>query len=92
MLECGDASLYTGITNDLERRLTAHREGRAARYTRSHLPVRLVWREGHPTRAAALRREAAIKKLPRREKQRLVRDRGGESSPSHRDGVPTAGG
>jgi predicted GIY-YIG superfamily endonuclease len=73
VLRCRDDSLYTGITNDLSRRLAAHQGGTASRYTRSRLPVRLVYREGRATRGAALRREAAIKRLPRPAKLSLIR-------------------
>ena len=71
MLRCGDGSLYTGITNDLTKRLAAHRAGTGARYTRARLPVRLVYREARATRGSALRREAAIKRLPRAAKLAL---------------------
>jgi putative endonuclease len=77
LLRCRDGSLYTGITNDLPRRLTAHRAGTASAYTRSRLPVRLAYREALPDRSAALRREAAIKRLPREAKLALIRRRGG---------------
>ncbi len=75
VLRCSDGTLYTGITNDLERRLLAHRAGRASRYTRSRLPVRLVYTEraGGRGRGAALRRELAIKALSRAEKMELIR-------------------
>ncbi len=72
MLRCRDASLYTGITNDLPVRLAAHRAGTGARYTRARLPVRLVYREARATRGSALRREAAIKRLSRAAKLALV--------------------
>jgi predicted GIY-YIG superfamily endonuclease len=72
MLRCRDGSLYTGITNDLDRRLKAHTAGRASRYTRSRLPVAVVYQERQPTRSRALRREAAIKKLDRKRKERLL--------------------
>lgn len=72
MLRCRDGSLYTGITNDLDRRLKTHSAGRASRYTRSRLPVALVYRERQPTKSRALRREAAIKKLDRLRKERLL--------------------
>ena len=68
MLRCGDGSLYTGATNDVERRLKAHRSGRGAKYTRSRLPVELAFLEEVPDRSAALRREAALKRLSRAEK------------------------
>jgi predicted GIY-YIG superfamily endonuclease len=75
ILECGDATLYTGVTNDLPRRLAAHRRGRASRYTRSRPPVRLVYQETRPDRSTALKREATLKGLVRVEKLRLIRDR-----------------
>ncbi|MCE9629527.1 MAG: GIY-YIG nuclease family protein [Planctomycetia bacterium] len=74
LLRCRDGSLYCGITNDLVRRLAAHAAGKASRYTRSRLPVKLAYTEPQPTRSAALKREAAIKRLPRRQKQaQLIR-------------------
>ena len=73
LLRCRDGSLYTGITNDLPRRLAAHRAGTASAYTRSRRPLRLVYREAARDRSSALRREAAIKRLPRDEKLKLVR-------------------
>lgn len=72
VLRCADGSLYTGITNDLDRRLAAHRAGTASRYTRSRRPVRLVYRERRRSRSAALKREAAIKRLPRAAKLRII--------------------
>lgn len=72
ILRCGDGTLYTGCTNDLPRRLEAHRSGRGAKYTRSRLPVELAYREAASDRSAALRREAAIKRLDRREKLALI--------------------
>jgi predicted GIY-YIG superfamily endonuclease len=74
MLRCRDGSLYTGITNDLDRRLAAHASGKASRYTRSRLPVTLVYQEQQPTKSRALKREAEIKKLPRSHKDTLVRE------------------
>jgi len=72
MLCCRDGTLYTGATNDLERRVATHNRGRGAAYTRARLPVTLVWSEQAADRGAALRREAALKRLPRAEKLRLV--------------------
>lgn len=72
LLECADGCLYTGITNDLEKRLAAHNNGMASKCTRSRLPVKLVFSEPHPDRAAASRREAEIKRLPRSAKLALV--------------------
>lgn len=72
ILKCADGSLYTGITNDLKRRLERHLLGKASRYTRSRLPVSLVYQESHPNRSSASIREAAIKKLARPEKESLI--------------------
>ena len=75
VLECGDGSYYTGVTNDLTRRLDAHRAGKASKYTRCRLPVRLAGTLGTwPTRGAALRLEARIKSMTRRQKQALLGD------------------
>jgi putative endonuclease len=74
LLRWSDGSLYTGITNDLPKRLKAHDAGKASRYTRSRLPVRLAYQERQPTKSKALKREAAIKRLRRAEKDRLVAD------------------
>lgn len=73
LLECADGSLYTGISNDLPRRLCQHGRGVASKYTRTRLPVTLRWSERYPDRSAALRREAEIKRLPRAGKQALCR-------------------
>lgn len=73
ILECADGTLYTGITNSLEKRLAAHNNGTASKYTRSRLPVRMVFSEAHPDRATASRREAQIKCLPRAVKLALLR-------------------
>ena len=81
MLRCKDGSLYTGCTNDLEARLQRHRTGRGARYTRSRLPVRLVFSEAAADRSAALRREAALKQLTRAQKLNLLARRGGGRPP-----------
>ena len=74
LLHCRDGSLYTGITNDLARRLVRHRAGTASAYTRARRPVRLVFQERQPDRSAALRREAAVRRLSRVEKLALVRN------------------
>ena len=75
LLRCRDGSLYTGITNDLPKRLKAHTAGRASKYTRSRLPVTLAYAEPQPTKSRALKREAAIKRLRRAEKDRLLAPR-----------------
>ena len=72
LLQCRDGSLYTGITNDLPKRLKLHAAGKASRYTRSRLPVRLAYSEPQPSKSRALKREAAIKKLSRRHKESLI--------------------
>ena len=72
ILRCGDGSLYTGITNDLERRVAVHNSGKGGKYTRSHLPVAPVYWETVPDKGAALRRELAIKALTREEKLELI--------------------
>ena len=72
LLECADGTLYCGWTNDLEKRLAAHEHGAGAKYTRSRLPVRLVWHEAFETKSEAMRREAAVKRLSRREKEALI--------------------
>ena len=73
MLRCGDGSLYTGATNDLPRRLAAHRAGKGARYTRGRGPLRVIMVEAGLDRGAALSREAAIKRLRPAEKRALAR-------------------
>jgi putative endonuclease len=73
LLQCADGTLYTGITNALDRRLARHNAGTASKYTRSRRPVRLVWSEPARDRAAASRREAALKRLRRGDKQALAR-------------------
>ena len=72
ILECSDNSLYTGITNDLERRLKEHRTGRGAKYTKHRCPLRVRYTECRGTKGAALAREAAIKSLARSEKLALI--------------------
>ncbi|QDU98086.1 GIY-YIG nuclease family protein [Lignipirellula cremea] len=73
MLRCDDDSLYTGVTTDLERRCGQHNKGSASRYTRSRLPVVLVYQEEQADRSAALKRELRIKALTRRQKESLIR-------------------
>ena len=72
MLRCADGSLYTGITTDVERRTAQHNAGTGAKYTRSRRPVAVVFREEMPTKGEALQREAAIKRLHREEKLKLI--------------------
>jgi predicted GIY-YIG superfamily endonuclease len=75
ILECGDGTLYTGITDDVQRRLQMHRSGKGAKYTRGRGPLELVYSEECPDHSAALRRELQIKALPRPEKEKLIENR-----------------
>lgn len=72
ILRCGDWSLYTGVTTDLERRLKEHRSGRGAKYTRAHLPVELVWQEECASESDAKKRESEIKFMEKAEKENMV--------------------
>lgn len=72
ILRCCDGTLYTGSTNNVPRRLSQHQKGQGAKYTRSRLPLTLVYQERQPDRSAALRREAAIKGLTRQEKLDII--------------------
>ena len=73
ILRCADGSRYTGITKDVKRRCQQHNDGTASRYTRSRRPTKLAWQEAHPSRSSALKCEAAIKAITRREKMALIR-------------------
>lgn len=75
ILRCADGSLYTGIAKDVDRRRRQHAAGTASKYTRSRLPVKLVYREVHPGQSAALKRELAIKAMDRRGKLAMIRAR-----------------
>ena len=72
ILECNDQSLYTGITNDLKKRIIAHNSGKGAKYTKARLPVKLVYKESCKTKSDSLKREFEIKKLKRTEKLNLI--------------------
>ena len=76
IVRCADSSLYTGVTKRVDARLAVHNAGRGARYTRSRLPVELVYWEPVDDRSMALRREAQIKRLSADEKKSLVEGRG----------------
>lgn len=72
MLRCGDGTLYTGATDDVPRRLAAHRAGKGAKYTRGRGPLELVYQEQVPDKSAALKREYQIKRLAKQEKEGLI--------------------
>ena len=72
LLRCGDGTFYAGITNDLPKRLAAHRDGRGARYTRGRGPLVVVHEEPAPDRASASRREHELKRLSRAQKLRFL--------------------
>ena len=72
ILKCSDNTLYTGWTTDLKKRLKTHNQGKGAKYTRSRLPVTLVYYEVFNTKKEAMSRESAIKKLSRPQKERLI--------------------
>ena len=72
ILNCADGTLYTGITNDLDRRVKAHNAGTASKYTRVRRPVSIVYSEEVETKGDALRRELQIKRLTRSEKMAII--------------------
>ena len=72
ILKCDDDSLYTGITNDLDKRIQAHQSGQGAKYTRGKGPLNLVYKEACKNRSEASKRESEIKKLTRQEKLALI--------------------
>jgi len=75
ILKCCDGTFYTGITNDLVRRLDRHNSGEASRYTRSRLPVELIYKEGCRNKSSALKKECMIKALTREEKGKYIEGR-----------------
>ena len=72
ILRCADGTLYTGWTNDLNRRVETHNRGRGGKYTRARLPVTLVYAESHETESDARRREVQIKQMTRADKLALI--------------------
>ena len=72
ILRCNDGTLYTGITDDVQRRFNQHNAGKGAKYTRGRGPLVLVYQEACGSHGDALRREAQIKKLTRQEKLELI--------------------
>jgi predicted GIY-YIG superfamily endonuclease len=73
LLRCKDSTLYCGITNDLDRRLSLHNSGKGAKYTHGRLPVKLSYWESAGSRTEALKRERAIKKMPKNLKELLAK-------------------
>ena len=73
ILKCRDGSLYTGWTNDIEKRLKAHNEGRGAKYTKGRTPVMLVHLEEFETKEESMKREYAIKHMTKKEKENLIK-------------------
>ena len=73
VLECRDKTLYTGWTNNLDKRIKAHNEGRGAKYTKPRRPVKLLYYETFPSKEEAMRRECEIKRMSRKEKLELIR-------------------
>ena len=73
IVKCSDGTFYTGWTNDLTRRVEAHNQGRGAKYTKARRPVTLIYYETFETKEEAMKREYAIKRLSRKEKEELIR-------------------
>ena len=73
ILKCSDGTLYTGWTNDLEKRIKAHNAGKGAKYTKTRRPVVLKYYEEFETKELAMKREYAIKQMKRKEKIELIR-------------------
>ena len=78
ILECGDGTFYTGITDDLKRRLKAHADGRGAKYTRGRTPLKLRYREVVSDKSGALKREYALKRLRKTEKMAIIHEKESE--------------
>jgi putative endonuclease len=72
MLECADGSYYTGYTTDVAKRLSAHRDGKGAKYTKGRQPLDLIYEESFQTKSEALKREYAIKQLTKKQKKLMV--------------------
>ncbi len=89
ILQCADGSLYTGMTNNLSARLSAHNAGRGAKYVRGRLPVALVYSESAADRSAAAKREYEIKRLDVSAKRQLIAN-AGETAPIKKIGIKTA--
>lgn len=72
IMECGDGTLYTGITTDIAKRVVAHNSGKGARYTAVRLPISLKWQKECTSRSDALKQECAIKALTRKQKEKMI--------------------
>ena len=72
ILRCGDGTFYTGITNDLDKRIESHSNGQGSKYTRSRLPVELIYQEQVENRSEATKRELEIKGLSRKDKMKMI--------------------
>lgn len=72
MVRCGDGSLYTGITVDVEKRVALHNDGKGAKYTRARIPVKLVWSAEMQTATDARKAEVDLKRLSKKEKEELI--------------------
>lgn len=75
IVECSDGTLYTGWTNNLEKRLEAHNARKGAKYTKTRRPVKLVYQEQFETKEEAMSREYHIKQLSRKEKMKLMKEK-----------------
>jgi putative endonuclease len=87
MVKCSDESLYTGWTTDIESRILMHNSGKGAKYTRSKLPVELVYMEAYETKSEALKREHAIKRLSHDEKAELIKYGGHDEKRLHQEAL-----
>lgn len=74
ILKCGDGSLYCGYTNDIDKRFEKHKSGNGAKYTRSRLPLEIVYTEEFEDKSDALKRECSIKAMTRSQKEKLIAD------------------
>lgn len=81
IVKCRDATLYTGWTTDLDRRVSAHNDGKGAKYTKTRRPVELAYFESFETKQGAMRREWEIKQLSRKDKLKLIKERNTEEAP-----------
>ncbi|WP_026693236.1 GIY-YIG nuclease family protein [Peribacillus kribbensis] len=76
VLQCSDGTYYAGYTNDLERRIDVHNQGKGAKYTRGRLPVQLVYHITYPDKSSAMKAEYKVKRLSRKAKERLIEEGG----------------